>query len=57
MFFSFFFSSLSLISLLISLFVAGNATNGRSVRPSVGPSVPLHFFGVLELFEGRIARV
>ena len=30
---------------------------GRSVRLSVGPSVPLYFFGVFELFEGRIARV
>ena len=30
---------------------------GPSVRRSVGPSVPLYFFGVFELFEGRIARV
>ena len=29
----------------------------RSVRRSVGPSVPLYFFSVFELFEGRIARV
>ena len=30
---------------------------GLSVRRSVSPSVPLYFFGVFELFEGRIARV
>ena len=30
---------------------------GRWVGPSVRPSVPLYFFGVFELFEGRIARV
>ena len=42
------------------IFVAGNATYNspcRSVGPSVGPSVPLYFFSVFELFEGRIARV
>merc|ERR1712168_650709 len=42
------------------IFVAGNATyksTCRSVRRSVGPSVPLYFFSVFELFEGRIARV
>ena len=48
--------------------VAGNATYKspcrsvgrsvrRSVRPSVGRSVPLYFFGVFELCEGRIPRV
>ena len=44
----------------VLVFVAGNATYKspcRSVGRSVGPSVPLYFFGVFELFEGRIARV
>ena len=44
----------------LCLFVADNATYKspcRSVRPSVGRFVPLYFFGVFELFEGRIARV
>ena len=58
--FSFFFVfsfpfRVSLCSFLF-LFVAGNATYKSPCR-SVCRSVPLYFFGVFELFEGRIARV
>jgi len=65
----FFFTVGYIVGLTITaLFVAGNATYnspcrsvgpsvGPSVRQSVGPSVPLYFFSVFELFEGRIARV
>ena len=52
------------VSKTFCIFVAGNAAYRslcRLVRPlvgrSIGPSVPLYFFGVSELFEGRIAQV